>query len=102
MMDARSLTGGARLRRLRARVVLDEREVDRAVGEVARRVVAHSVGVHLGKSENLAVEPGGALEVVDPQREMHDAAHFSSFFSNDLNLRTFGSLSSAHIASHRR
>src|SRR5712692_7174631 len=50
VMDARPLARGARLSRLRAGVVFDEREVDRAVAQMPRGMVAHLVGIHLGEA----------------------------------------------------
>src|SRR5260370_1278452 len=80
VVDARPLSRRLRLRRLRAGVVLDQRDVDHAVGEMARGMVAHLLGVDLGEAEHLAVELGGALEVVDLQRQMDDSVHgFSQF-----------------------
>ena len=75
VVDAGPLAGGLRFRRFGPGVVLDERDVEHAVGEVARGVVAHFLRVHFLEAEHLLVELGGALEVVDLQREMHDATH---------------------------
>src|SRR4030088_1698542 len=59
VMDARSLARRLRLCRLRAGVVLDQRDVELAVGEMARGMVAHLLGVDLHEAEYLAVELGG-------------------------------------------
>src|SRR5688572_27547 len=99
MMDAGALAGGFRFGRLRAFVVLDQREVDRAVREMARGVVAHLLGVGLDEAEYRAVEVRGALEVVDLQREVHDAIHGLSCRSG-LSLRTSARRSSRQTASH--
>lgn len=74
MMDARALAGGARFGRLGARVVLDECQVDHAVAQMPRRVVAHPVGAHLGKAEHFALELRGALEVIDLQPQFPHVA----------------------------
>src|SRR5581483_1956203 len=68
---------------------------------MARGMVAHPVGAHLGEAEHLAVELGGALEVIDLEREMHDTAHHASF-SRVLSLRILPNFSMVHIASHSR
>ena len=62
-----------------ARVVLDQRHVEHAVAQVARGVVADLLGVHLLEAEHLLVELGGALQVLDLEREVDDAAHRFSF-----------------------
>src|SRR5262245_65329580 len=98
-MDAGALARCLRFGRLRARVVLDERHVEHAVGEVTRGVIAHLFGVHFLEAEYLLVELGGALEVLDLQREMHDAIHRFSC-SRGLSLRTSASRSRFQTASH--
>src|SRR5262249_34688157 len=75
VMDAGSSARRARLRGLGVGVVLDQREVDPAVGEMARSVVTHPFGVDFDESEHLLVELGGLLQVLDLQREMHDTVH---------------------------
>src|SRR5688572_20042557 len=99
MVDARPLARGLRLGRLGAGVVLDQRDVERAVAQMARGMVAHLRGVHLLEAEHLAIELGGALQVVDLQREMHDSIHGFSI-NKGLNLRTSRSFSRFHTASH--
>src|SRR5205085_2742891 len=101
VMDAWAFAGRARFGRLRTRVVLDQREIDRAIAQVPRRVVAHAVGAHLAEAEYLAVELGGALEVIDLKRQMHDAAHHVSF-SRGLSLRILPNFSRLQTASQRR
>src|SRR5688572_14653339 len=98
-MDAGPLARRLRLRRLRAGVVLDERDVERAVAQVARGVVAHLRGVHLLEAEHLPVELGGALEVLDLEREVHDAVHGVSI-SRGLSSRMFFVFSRFKIVSH--
>src|SRR5688572_4205676 len=97
-MDARPLARRLRLGRLRASVIFDERDVEHAVAQVARCVVAHLGGVHFLEAKNLAVELGGALQVLDLEREMHDAVHCFSC-SRGLSLRASASRSSCQIAS---
>src|SRR5207244_11765085 len=101
VMDARPLARRLRLGRLGAGVVLDQRHIEYAVAQMARRVVAHLLGVHLHEAEDLLVELGGALQALVLQREMQDSAHHSSF-SSGLSLRTLPSLSRFQTASHRR
>src|SRR5207249_11237042 len=101
VMDAGAFAGGTRFGGLRAGVVLDQREIDGAVAQMPRRMVAHAVGAHLAEAEHLPVELRGALEVLDLQREMHDTAHHSSF-SKVLNFAISAISSSAHTASQRR
>ena len=75
MMDAGAVARGLRLGGLGIGVVLDDGKVDRAVGEVARSVVANLFGLRFLESEDFLVELRGALEVVDFERDMHDAVH---------------------------
>src|SRR5688572_14505942 len=99
MVDARPLARRPRLGRLGARVVLDQRNIERAVAQMTRSVVAHLGGVHFLEAEHLAVELGGALQVLDLQRQMHDSIHGFSI-NKGLNLRTSRSFSRLQIASH--
>src|SRR5215470_14266816 len=105
VVDARAFARGLRLGGPRAGVVPDEREVDRAVGQVARGVIADLFGLHLGEAEHLAVELGGALEVVDLEREVHDAIHGVLRFqarSHGRSSRTSRTVSRVQTASYSR
>src|SRR3954471_24673191 len=64
-------------------------------------MVAHPIGAHLGEAEHLTVELGSALQVLDLERQMHDAAHHSSL-SRVLSLRILPNFSSVQIESHSR
>src|SRR5207249_3471724 len=75
VMNAGACARGPRLGGFGAGVVLHDREVDRAVGEMARGMVAHLLRLGFLESEDLLVELGGALEVVDLERDVHDAVH---------------------------
>src|SRR5437667_11590659 len=75
VMDAGAFARGLRLGGLGVGVVLHDREVDRAVGMMERGVVAHFFRLGFLESEDLLVELGGALQVVDLERDVHDAVH---------------------------
>jgi hypothetical protein len=75
VVDARPVARGLRFLRLRAGVVLHQREVDHAVGHVAREVVAGLAGLGIAEAEDLLVEVAGALHVVDLERDVDDAVH---------------------------
>ena len=60
-----------------AAIKLDEREIDRAVGEVPGKVVARLARLDFAETEDLLIELGSLLQVVDFQCEMDDAVHVS-------------------------
>src|SRR5262245_16281125 len=75
VMDARPFARGPRLGGLRSGVVLYDRQVDHTVGEVPRSMVAHLSALGDLEAEDLLVELGGALQVVDLERDVDDAIH---------------------------
>ena len=72
VVNAGTLAGRRRLLRPRARVVLHHREVDVAVGHVAREVVARLLRFRVEEAEDLLVEVPGPLHVVDLERDVDD------------------------------
>src|SRR5262245_20339161 len=81
VMDTGSIARGPRLGGLRPRVVLHDRQVDRAVGEVPRGVVAHLARLRDLETEDFLVELRGALEVVNLERDVNDAIHGISTYA---------------------
>src|SRR6185436_13606128 len=79
VMDTRPFARRLRFRRLGAGVVLDQREVDRAVAQVARQVIARLARLDFAEAEYLLVELGGFFEILHFQCQMHDAVHAASF-----------------------
>ena len=63
-MNARPRTRDLRLLQLRALVVLDQAEVERAVGQVAREMFPRARGFDLLAAEHMLVERGGLFEVI--------------------------------------
>src|SRR6185312_6615660 len=74
MMDAGALAGELRLLDILG-IVEHEGEVDIAVGHVARDVAAGIALAGALEAEDLLVEFGGLLEIVDLDGDMHDARH---------------------------
>ena len=64
----------ARLGRVLA-VVLDQRQIDGAVGQMARGVVSHLAGFHLDEAKTLFVKFRGFFQIVDLESDMNDASH---------------------------
>jgi hypothetical protein len=56
-------------------VVDRQREIDIAVGHVARDVPARAAGLDLAKTVNVLVESGGGLEIGHLQRDVVDPRH---------------------------
>ena len=50
----------------------------RAVGQVARQVIARLARFDFTETEDLLIELGGLLEIFDFQREMDDAVHVNT------------------------
>src|SRR5712691_11817511 len=75
VMDAGAFARGLRLGGPGVRVVLHDRKIDDSVGKMARSMIADPFRLGFLESENLLVELGGALQVVDLQRDVHDAIH---------------------------
>src|SRR5512134_923777 len=78
MVDAGLLSRGERFCGSRALVVLHQREVELAVGHVARDVVARLARFYFLETENLLVERGCLLEVFDLERKVNNAIHMQS------------------------
>src|SRR5262249_22612763 len=77
------LARGFGFRRLRAFVILDEREIDSpAVGEMPRQVVACLARLGFLEAEHLLIELRGLLQVLDLERQMDDAVHLPNSFQS--------------------
>ena len=72
MMDRRTGADQLRLGVVLA-VVQHQREIDIAVGQVARYVAARAPGFDLAEAEHVLVEPGRGFEIGDFQRDVIDA-----------------------------
>ena len=85
MMDARA--GAGELGLVHLLIVIDhERDIQRAVGHVARHMTSRVTGTGLTKPENILVELRGALEIFDLERNVNDASHSHSPWAISIPL----------------
>ena len=75
VVDTGFFAGGFRLGRLRALIILNQREVNRTVGQMAREMIARLARFHFAKAEHLLIKFGGFFEVFNFKGEMHDTVH---------------------------
>src|SRR5205814_8575908 len=88
---------------LRLRIVLavidHQREIDVAVGHVARDMAARAPGLHLAKAVNVLVELRRRFEIGDFQRDMVDPRHGRSSCSYHAALHKKRLTPSSPVAS---
>src|SRR5574341_1754831 len=73
-MNARCRPRGLCLGRLFA-VVFDQRQVDRAIAQVARDMVSYLAGLDRRETEDLLVKVARSLDIVDLQGNMNNPVH---------------------------